>query len=313
MSSIPISAAPHGRSTATRAGRFVQVGDVVVLTDFSGETWPIEWVQICQGSWGFNDEGIQKLPRPAVYDDIGKEIVKGDHVLIDFLHGNPKLPIVRGGVRSLSSTDFLKPRNDSAGSSPNRLAGRLRPLNAAGEQQAVIEWEAAYDDRGTFRLSIGRDMDTAARFYVSLDADRDELSISTSSGSRLVVGKTDVAINTSGGDWFTMQADKASGITMIRQGGAEMFRLSDGKATTMAAKAQVFGSEVQLGNGNAAPGDPYILSGQFFSDLAAVLSELAVGVATAPSGVAPLATAMATKLTLPTAANIYLSKVIAGH
>lgn len=127
------------------SGRFIDYGDRVVLADFDGNTWAAESVSIVQGSFGYRDDGVVKLPRPWTFNaSTGLPTIEGDVVVVQFVNDNPATPIVMGGVRSAKASDFLE-RNHGDGDRPfNRLAMRLRALDAAG----AVVGEARVDVHG---------------------------------------------------------------------------------------------------------------------------------------------------------------------
>ena len=91
---------PNQRSGAPLVGWFVRINaDVVVLEASRGQKWPLSFVSILQGGWGAvdNSEGVTKLPRVREYDSEGKVTIEGDRVIIDFINGDKRRPLVRGG------------------------------------------------------------------------------------------------------------------------------------------------------------------------------------------------------------------------
>lgn len=120
----------------------------VVLQDRWGNVWSIDHVSILSGSFGYDEEGVQKLPRVVRYDAGGDLIADGDRVVIDFLDNNPKLPLVRGGVRSLKAVEFFAARPGAPSADENRLAVRLRPIDAEGNEKGVIELQAGHKVNG---------------------------------------------------------------------------------------------------------------------------------------------------------------------
>lgn len=136
------------------AGEVVKRGDTYVVMSARGDTWPIERVQFIMGGWGFDEDGVAKLPRPSVYAENGTKTVKGDALLIQFLEGNPRKPVAMAGLRSVKSDDFLPLRHER-GVSANRLALRLRVRDEdSGADQGVIELELAADDKPSVRLLV---------------------------------------------------------------------------------------------------------------------------------------------------------------
>lgn len=168
----------HGRqrSRTMTSGWFVDYGDRVVLRDRWGNTWARESVTLMQGMFGFNDDGARKAPRPYKYDARGEIEVEGDQVVIDFLDGNPKLPVVLGCV--VGPKEGFLPRGFQDDTAPyNRLAVRLRALDAAGEVVGEIRFDthgaagagvASFQATKTLELLIAEDLDDTSRGYLRL-------------------------------------------------------------------------------------------------------------------------------------------------
>ena len=161
---IPRHARQRGRSTTS--GWFVDYGDTVLLRDRWGNTWSLDSVSIASGTFGFADDGFEKLPRPWKYDG-DKVVVRGDVVIIDFADGNPKTPIARGGIRQATKDDFLARNHaDTPGAPYNRCRARLRALDAAGVVQGEVRLNV-HEGTGDARLSatdtieifVGSDLD----------------------------------------------------------------------------------------------------------------------------------------------------------
>ena len=128
----------------------------MLLTDTRGNTWTAAQVGICQGGFGFDSEGVEKLPRPSLYDATGEvELVQGDRLIIDFINGNSHRPFVRGGVRSLAATD-LAPNHAASGASVNRLRLRVVPRDpTTGLELGTVQIDVSGDDQASVLASIG--------------------------------------------------------------------------------------------------------------------------------------------------------------
>lgn len=138
-----------------RYGWLVDRGGEINLVDNTGETYPLANVSVQQGAWGYDHEGVAKLPRPYVHDGSGKVVVQGDKVLIQFLNGNPRTPVITGGVRRLDVQNSTLPaRHDKTGANPNRLTLRLAPLGDAGEELGEVLVELAADDKGSVAATV---------------------------------------------------------------------------------------------------------------------------------------------------------------
>ncbi len=146
------------RSNRRRAGltkgRFVQYGKRVLLVTDRCDTFSMNEVSILSGSFGNDAEGVEKLPRLWKYDRAGKVVIKGDIVVVDFLDGNPKQPIVTGGVRTIQRIDeFLAYNHGETGGNANRMRVRIRPLDDAGDQAGLVTLAIADGDTGTVALA----------------------------------------------------------------------------------------------------------------------------------------------------------------
>jgi len=159
------------RPRTVTSGWFVDYGDRVVLRDRWGNTWAEESVSIVQGGFGYKEDGAQKLPRPYTYDANGGVVVEGDVVVIDFLDGNPKTPLVLGGVRSAKDAGFLSRGYQDEDAPYNRMAARLRALDTSGGVvgEARLEVHASGDEGGVklsatakLELLVASDLDSEA-------------------------------------------------------------------------------------------------------------------------------------------------------
>jgi len=167
---IPRSVRPVGLGIrGPRAGRFIRYTDGrVLLTDEQQNRWSLDSVQILAGSWGFSAEGVRKLPRPWEYDAAGNVLVEGDTVLIDFMRGNPQTPLVRGGIVSVSPSDFFDStvNHERAGASDNRLRARVAAI-VGGVEVGAVQVRVCDDDQGTLEveatqsivIEVGPDLD----------------------------------------------------------------------------------------------------------------------------------------------------------
>lgn len=148
-----------GRPPGITWGWFVRLSaSDIRLVDRSGNRWPLDQVTILHGGWGYDDEGVVKLPRPSEYDETGTEVVVGDRLLILFLEGSKKRPVVIPGARRIqpSAGDFLPYNHGSpAGADPNRLAARIQPRDSSGDPIGSVDLEAGYDGSAGLRVSVG--------------------------------------------------------------------------------------------------------------------------------------------------------------
>lgn len=135
-------------------GIFVDNGQNVVLSDMSRTNhWPLERVSFSPGAFGYDTEGISKLPRLWRFQ--GKVPLEvGDAYWIEFLHGNPRLPMVCAGVRSPVPEDLdFFPRIER-GHDANRWAARLEFRDATGVRTGHLQIRAL-DGGKTFELVVG--------------------------------------------------------------------------------------------------------------------------------------------------------------
>jgi hypothetical protein len=146
-------------------------------------TWPVERVTILQGEWGYDHEGVEKLPRPRVESN-GQVLVQGDRVIIDFADGDFTRPFVRGGLRSLKTTDFLARDHATTGANPNRLRVRVAPKDSQGNETGDVRLKVADGDLGTVELlatesvivEIGSNLDGSS--FLSMHVDSSGVRIS---------------------------------------------------------------------------------------------------------------------------------------
>ena len=149
---------PRHRGRGTRGlttGRLVWKGaDQLALRDRRGNSWSLASVSFHVGGWGSVSEGTEKLPRPWRYDETtGKAIVRGDLLLIDFIDGNPALPVVMSVARSTTkTTDFLAYNHEETAGKANRMRVRFTPLDSDGQQSGEVRLKVADDGEGTVEL-----------------------------------------------------------------------------------------------------------------------------------------------------------------
>lgn len=162
----------------------------VVLEDRWGNWWSLAQVSILSGSWGWTEEGVTKLPRVTRFS--GSEVkIEGDRVAIDFLDGNPKLPVVRGGIRPTNTNTFLSYSHNDDGADENRLACRLRQLDANGDESGTVEFQAGHDDGGNAELVISGDL----TITISRESGDHTITINDDGIQIDAGGTTDVVVN----------------------------------------------------------------------------------------------------------------------
>lgn len=231
----------------------------IVLQGHGGPRWPLSRCSIMGGTWGNDKEGMSKLPRPRVFDPDGEILCMGDNVRIDFMDGDPTVPVVQGGWRQLAPVDFLPYNHNSPTNSRNRLAGRLRPLDDQGVGTGLTEWELCHDDDASLRLTLkSGEEETGAVTFVSLTdkaaADGGPgLEVRTSKGVTAKFNNDGVTIQNKEGDIFQMDGANKK-ITLQRVDGSAVIQLADGKVVVMSSSTIELASQsVTFGDGSAAP------------------------------------------------------------
>ena len=291
---------------ATTWGWFYRTADGTVrLSSHLGATWPIKNVSIRTGSFGHANEGLVKLPRPRELSKVGGEIlVQGDNVTIQFIDGDSKRPLVEGGIRRVAPHDFLPYNHEADGASPNRLAGRIEPLDEEGKPKGLIEWELSHDDDASLRLMVKSGDEIGPRTFVAIsDFDDPTVEFRTSRGTVLRMSTETISVATSKGDGF--QLDSASGdLSWYRKTG-ELIQIRKDIIQAMAKVVELVGSGVSFTDGSGPATEPYLLTSGFLTDLAVELDALWALAGGASPG-------FTVKLVVPPAANIYMSKVIKG-
>lgn len=303
-------------------------GDVVLVAN-RGQKWPIRFVSILQGGWGAidNSEGVTKLPRVREYDSEGNVTIEGDRVIIDFINGDKRRPLVRGGVRSLTASDFFPYNQTSGKANPNRLAMRLAPLDDEGKATGYVDVEVGGDDRATVKISVTPAQNSpkdgpppGARSFVTIDPGDENggaaIQIAVSTGETLLVKDGQVAFITPDGHMVSLTPD--GGLQLAQgdgNGGAESWLNMTGGVVQAGSTSgvELLSKSITMGNGILPSNDAYILSGDFFIDLNLALLDIVAGLALVPY-VATNAAAMQVKVATSIAAGPpYLSTIIKGQ
>lgn len=189
---------PRRRGRNTTSGFFVEKGETVVLRDRWGNTFALQSVTIMSGTFGFDHDGFEKLPRPWKYDDDGKVVVRGDVVVIDFLDGNPKTPVVRGGARQATADDFLARNHGDVEAPYNRCRARLRALDADGAVQGEVrlrvndgaDGDVKVQATGALELFVGDDLDADGGIYVTIGGGVVTVRTAAGTSEGVILGKT---------------------------------------------------------------------------------------------------------------------------
>lgn len=277
---------------------------VVELRDRRNNKWSLDQVTICHGGWGFDDEGVAKLPRAAVYNAAGLEVIKADRVLILFLEGSRRRPVVFPGFRRIKATAgaFLPYHHLAPDpfADPNRYAARLQPKNQiTGLPLGSVDVEAAYDGKAAARVSVGPANGGGPRTFVALDDEDGSVQAGTKDGAMFRLVKGQIAIVSAEGHVFLLDSDNGIQLGWSKGGkpggtADPLVVLKEGLAQILATLTQIVG-RVEFTDGVTPALNPLLVGGTaatgFLFDLAAAMS--AIGAL----GAAP-ATTMATKITL---------------
>lgn len=198
------------------SGWFVRRDDAersIILRDRHNNWWPLDQVSILMGSWGFDDEGFSKLPRPAEYNPDGKERIRGDRCLILFLEGSRKRPVAMAGFRSLAGADFMPySYRKPLGADWNRLAARVQPRDAAGVPVGSIDIEAGADGKATLYVTVGPPDGKGPRVGVVMDA---------TDNSILILGNNNSSVGLTPQGTFEIIGSSGLGVhPLVQQGSA---------------------------------------------------------------------------------------------
>lgn len=144
-----------------RQGRFVRIGGGrVELVDDFGNRWASERVGIRDGAWGYDQEGTARLPRPWVYnEDQSTVLVRGDVVLIQFLNGNHRQPVVMGGLRRVGASDAFLDTTFDDGAEQVRMQQRVLDPST-GTPRGAVRVQAGPDDGTTVVTVLAADEET---------------------------------------------------------------------------------------------------------------------------------------------------------
>lgn len=136
-----------------RQGRFVRVGaGQVALVDDYGNRWAAERVAVVDGGWGYDQDGVARLPRPWVYDDRSNVTVRGDVVLIDYLDDDPRSPVVTGGLRRVGASGGFLDTSFADGAEQIRIQQRMLDPDT-GAVRGAVRVQAGPDD-GTMTITV---------------------------------------------------------------------------------------------------------------------------------------------------------------
>lgn len=197
------------RQPAVTQGRFIDYGDYTVLVDELGNMSTLDYVRIIPGLWGGKEEGVQKLPRPWLYDEAsGTVIEEGDTVLVFYLNDSPQTPVVFGCARAIGANEVYD--QDHRGAEVNRWYARVAS-QVAGVVSPTGVVEAEVLDGA---LSISTNLGTALSAGTSVDVSAGtEVNVRGTTSAELSAGAD-------GGGVASIKVTLASGKTTVTLAGA---------------------------------------------------------------------------------------------
>lgn len=211
---------PAGGVVGPISGRLVDYGATIKLvTRYDGKEnrHDLNFVAWCV-PFGGKEEGFQKWPRPWVYDLAGEVVEEGDWLLVDFLGGDHRTPIVLSVVQALNigpwagvgsssagkqlagSPDFARDPRGGAGDThdrANELLGRLAPqaqgivtgdVRFYGGRGGKGELEIEASDR--LLLGVGKDLGGPATIKALLEGLILKVSRATGTTEPVPLGRT---------------------------------------------------------------------------------------------------------------------------
>lgn len=197
-STIPYSKRNLG--TAFYEGRFVQRSDTKITLSVGnvGEYLEGEY-GIAQGG---ESDGLAWLPRPEVRDSANNVVIPGDKVLVTFIEGSSRRPVVLSGVRY--SENPTLPRNYQemryAGHNINRVAMQRKIYDASGNVVGVVQCDVGtagepsviLGANGSVTINVGAKLDEPTT-VLSLDEDSADVTTTT---ANVVADTTNLIGNT---------------------------------------------------------------------------------------------------------------------
>lgn len=206
-------------------GRLVQRHNAeVVLEDvYAGNRWSLNSVSYVMGGFGYKDEGAERLPRAWVFSESGEVVIAGEFVLIFFQEGKPTKPIIMGGLRSGAANDFLTVNHNRQEGRENRIALRVRALDANGAETGDLRIEGNPHTEGELRIG--------ATHQIALHVSDD---VGALAGVRVVVGPSGVVVSKGGNTEAVLLADTFLGDLQTWAQGLTAFLATASTATTAA-------------------------------------------------------------------------------
>lgn len=148
-----------------RVGWLEKRGSGLDLVDEIGNRWPWPDFVLQVGAWGFREDGVAVMPRYHQVGTTGAVQVEGDKVLIQFIDGSSRRPIVTGSISPVGRAGDLLVGPDA---SPNRLVAILRCLDANGGETGRVRLAVA-DDKKKPTLDLHADDDMTLSSNTSLE------------------------------------------------------------------------------------------------------------------------------------------------
>lgn len=181
-------------------GRFVQRSDTKITLSVGnvGEYLEGEY-SIAQGG---ESDGVAWLPRPEVRDSANNVVIPGDKVLVTFIEGSSRRPVVLSGVRY--SENPTLPRNYQemryAGHNINRVAMQRKIYDASGNVVGVVQCDVGtagepsviLGANGSVTINVGAKLDDPTTV---LGLDEDSANVATTTANVVadttnLIGKT---------------------------------------------------------------------------------------------------------------------------
>lgn len=167
------------------------------------------------------------------------------------------------------------------------------PGTRAGARSGDGRHAIYMDDAGGVYIEAGSDNNDGPVNFLSIAPD-DTILMQTSDGSLVQLTPTQAVLMDATGDVLEL-ADGT--ITMMQRDGVSYLSLQDGDVSVLGGTVvQINGGTIELGGGVSSPGDAYILSSSFLSDLSSVCSDIIAIGAAIPSMTPYVATNAATML-----------------
>lgn len=175
---------PHGMnaSTALSLATLYMKGEQVILRDENGSVIPTNRALIARGPFGSSHEGVEALPRAGVLNANDEVVVPGDLLLVSFIDGNRRRPIILGAVGRVNHDAFLNSTLDEV-TDRGRVRVRIEPRSDSNEMTGRIDVRAGEKGEGSL------DVRTTARVVLRVgdDTEGDDFTEITIEGGEVTV------------------------------------------------------------------------------------------------------------------------------